>query len=81
MAELLSQQYCSAFSDPDNITHDNIAPNYQQEYNENNPGSSSLIDISFDEEDIVQAIDELGLASAGGYGGFPSILLVFVDIM
>ena len=81
MAELLSEQYCSAFSDRENITHDNIAPNYQQEYNENNPGSSSLIDISFDEEDIAQAIDELGLASAGGYGGFPSILLVFVDIM
>ena len=66
MADVLQEQFCSVFSDPDNV---NIKP---PEYD---PVSCCLSDIEFTPSDIEWAIDQLKPTSASGMDEFPAFLL------
>ena len=70
MAEILSEQYKSVFSEPMNthpITHPN--PEFMS------TGRGSLYDIEFTKEDLIDAIDDIPLNAAAGPDRFPAILL------
>ena len=67
MSNLLQEQYKKAFSNPDSGTTDQPQPDTS-----NIP---ELDDIDITEEDIVKAIDEVGLNSAPGPDKIPSKLL------
>ena len=64
MANTLSQQYKSAFSDP-----------VVMSLNTSNTPTLSLEDITFSEVDIVGAIDEVSNNASPGPDGFPAIML------
>ena len=71
MAEILSDQYASVFSEPKESMGD--AANFFSKGTESMDHHVS--DIIFDETDIVDAICELNSTSAAGPDGFPAILL------
>ncbi len=66
MANILSSQYSSVFSEP-------IESPYHAE--EEDPNIESLTDIDFSEQDIIDAIDELKNNSASGPDGLVAIFL------
>ena len=68
MAKILSEQYSSVFSTPRHPLPDPF------EYF-NSPDPTNLNDITFAEEDIIEAIDELSNNASAGPDGFPAILL------
>jgi hypothetical protein len=68
MAKILSEQYSSVFSTPRHPLPDPF------EYF-TSPDPTSLNDINFAEEDIIEAIDELSNNASAGPDGFPAILL------
>ncbi len=70
MAEILSEQYKSVFSEPKSehpITHPN--PEFMS------TGRGSLSDIEFTKQDLIDAIDEISQNAAAGPDRFPAILL------
>ena len=70
MAEILSEQYKSVFSEPMNahpITHPN--PEFMS------TGRGSIYDIEFTKEGLIDAIDDIPLNAAAGPDRFPAILL------
>ena len=71
MADLLSRQYKSVFTEPIEPMHEsrNIFPD---ECTEQAP---QLKDINFDEADIEEAIQELSATSAAGPDSFPALML------
>ena len=66
MAEILSKQYVKVFSKP-------------REYTDTNSieidGIDDISDVSFTENELVKAIDELSPSAAAGPDGFPALLL------
>ena len=66
MANILQEQYISAFSDPQ--CPDKQDPTFAE-------ASVSLSEIKFSSELIAKAIDEINMSSAAGEDGFPSCLL------
>ena len=66
MADILSDQLKAAFSAPSLAAHNTA---------EEQPSAQVLNDISFSEEDIKKAIDELSLNSAPGPDRFPAVML------
>ena len=68
MAEILSEQYSSVFSEPREPLLD---PNHL--FDSEDP--SNLIDITFSPADIIEAIDKLSANSAPGTDCFPAVLL------
>ena len=69
MADLLSNQYATVFSTP--IDPKQLPGKPRQLTS----SGQSLHSISFTEEDIIQAINEISLTAAAGPDGFPAILL------
>ena len=67
MADILKQQFCTVFSNPDS-THIKF-PDYDAV-------PCSLSDIDFNQEDIEWAIDQLKPSSAPGEDEFPAVLLI-----
>ena len=67
MAEILSEQYSSVFSTP--------SPTNPPDNSINNHSSKHINDISFNEDDIIEVINDLDSNSAPGPDGFPAILL------
>ena len=65
MAEILSKQYSSVFSSPSTDS-----PVFSQQEDQEIP---TLTDITFSEQDIVDAIDELSNTSSSGPDGLSSI--------
>ena len=72
MAETLSKQYASVFSRPIQNLPDADSL-FQQEGIGNN---QSRVDIKFNQDDIIEAIDDISPTSADGPDGFPAILLI-----
>ena len=70
MAETLSKQYASVFSRPIQNLPDADSL-FQQEGIDNN---QSMVDIKFNQDDIIEAIDDISPTAAAG-PGFPAILL------
>ena len=70
MAEILSDQYSSVFSEPrETMLHpQDIFPN-------NGENGPHLEDIVFGEVDIIKAIDEISCTSAAGPDRYPALLL------
>ena len=66
MANILSKQYSSVFSQPRTVRRDE---------NENGSTIPTITDITFTEEDIKDAIDELRNNSASGPDGIAAIFL------
>ena len=69
MADLLSNQYATVFSTPIDPKQ---LPGKPRKLTSS---GQSLHSISFTEEDIIQAINEISLTAAAGPDGFPAILL------
>ena len=70
MAEILSEQYKSVFSEPrsaHSITHPN--PEFMS------TGRGSLYDIEFTKQDLIDAINDISQNAAAGPDRFPAILL------
>ncbi len=70
MAEILSEQYKSVFSEPRSahpITHPN--PEFMS------TGRGSLYDIEFTKQDLIDAINDISQNAAAGPDRFPAILL------
>ena len=67
MAEILSKQYSSVFSSPSTDS-----PVFNQQEDQEIP---TLTDITFSEQDIVDAIDELSNTSSSGPDGLAAIFL------
>ena len=68
MANILQQQFCSVFSDPDNL--DTSTPTFNVP-----PIVTKDTEIVLTQEDIEEAISEIKLDSAPGPDGIPAILL------
>ena len=71
MAELLRKQYEEVFSVPEiqkEITN-------AEHHFRNNNETQSLVDVSFDERDIIEAIKDISINSAAGPDEIPAILL------
>ena len=67
-ADILQRQYCTVFSDPKNISTQNIPDNYDET-------KPTINDITFTVEDIKKAIDDIPTFSAPGPDKIPAILL------
>ena len=72
MAEMLSEQYRSVFSVPKERLK---PPEEIFTDGENPPGRTALLDVQFNEEDIVKAIGEMSPTAAAGPDRLPAILL------
>ena len=72
IAELLKKQYDSVFSTP----HQNMIVNDPDTFfPDNEVNTPKLQDITFNEQDIINAINKLSESAASGPDGFPAILL------
>ena len=72
ISELLRKQYDSVFSTP----HQNMIVNDPDTFfPDNEVNTPKLQDITFNEQDIINAINKLSESAASGPDGFPAILL------
>ena len=72
-SEILQSQYCSSFSNPN-------SRNIENTLNSLPPGlilQSKISDISFDENDIIEAIDEIDPYSATSHDSIPAKILKY----
>ena len=70
MADMLSTQYNSVYSIPKEPL-----PKAEELFTNNHVNNHWLHNINFDEEDIVEAIDQISPSAAAGPDGFPAMLL------
>ena len=70
MAKMLSEQYNSVFSTPKEPM-----PEVKEIFPDTHSRHQGLCNITFDEEDIIEAIDQISLTAAAGPDRFPAILL------
>ena len=70
MAKMLSEQYNSVFSTPKETI-----PEVKEIFSDTHSRDQGLSNIAFDEEDIIEAIDQISLTAAAGPDRFPAILL------
>ncbi|CAL4152241.1 unnamed protein product, partial [Meganyctiphanes norvegica] len=70
MAEMLAEQYSSVYSTPGEPL-----PKANELFSDDHTGNKWLHNITFDEEDIVEAIDQISSSAAAGPDRFPAILL------
>ena len=70
MAEMLSTQYSSVFSEPKEEMEDP-----EDLFPDGNYSESWIHNVAFDQEDIVNAINEISHTAAAGPDRFPAILL------
>ena len=70
MAEMLSEQYSSVYSVPKQSL-----PKAEEIFTVTNDSNQTLKNIGFDEDDIVEAIDQISPSAAAGPDGFPALLL------
>ena len=70
MAEMLAEQYSSVYSEPKEhlMKPRNIFP-------DSRTGNHMLHNVPFDQEDIVEAIEQISSTAAAGPDRFPAILL------
>ena len=69
MADILQNQYCSVFSDPNSRLIEQTVVGI----NQGDP--RSIQDIEFDKEDIIKAIDELDAYAATSHDDIPAKIL------
>ena len=70
MAEILSEQYSSVYSSPKEPLQD-----AQDIFPDEVTNGNSIHNVPFDEEDIIEAIDQISPTAAAGPDKFPSLLL------
>ena len=68
MADILQRQYCGVFSDPDN-------PSKELPPKVDNIPLNGISDIEFEEQDVIQAIDDIRLGAGTSEHGIPAVLL------
>ena len=67
MGDILQQQYKRAFSNPNNVEANNVKLHQQT--------AESLTDITLTQDDVLEAIKDIGIHSAPGPDKFPAVLL------